>query len=210
MTLRLGGLLFALSASLTLTGTAAHAHPHVWVTVKSELVYTPERRVAGVRYAWTFDDMYSAFATQGITGQQKGSFTREELTPVVAENVSSLKEFDYFTFAKVDGKKAAFKEPVDYWGEFSDGMFTLHFFLPLGAPAKAARLNIEVFDPEFFIDFTLAEADSVTLAGAPTDCSVAVTQRPDPAGPFQSQDPSAFSQGNYGAMFANKIAVTCP
>jgi ABC-type uncharacterized transport system substrate-binding protein len=108
---------------------------------------------------------------------------REELTPVVAENVSSLKEFDYFTFAEVDGEKAAFKEPADCWGEFNDGMFTLHFFLPLSAPAKAARLNSEIFDPEFFIDFTLAEADSVTPAGAPTDCSVAVTQRPDPAGP---------------------------
>ena len=180
------------------------------MTVKSELVYTPERRISDVRYAWTFGDMYSAFAIQGITGQQKGSFKREELTPVVAENVSSLKEFDYFTFAKVDGEKAAFKEPIDYWAEFNAGMFTLHFILPLSAPAKAARLNIEIFDPEFFIDFTLAEANSVTLAGAPANCSVAVMQRPDPAGPFQSQDPSAFSQGNYGAMFANKITVTCP
>ncbi len=45
---------------------AARAHPHIWVTVKSELVYAPDGTLTGVRHAWTFDDMFSVFATQGI------------------------------------------------------------------------------------------------------------------------------------------------
>ena len=47
-------------------------------------------------------------------------------------------------------------------------MLTLNNYLPLEAPAKAANLNLEVFDPEFFIDFELAESDPVKLAGAPS------------------------------------------
>jgi ABC-type uncharacterized transport system substrate-binding protein len=88
-------------------------------------------------------------------------------------------------------------------------MLTLHFFLPLEAPAKAANLNLEVFDPEFFIDFELAESDPVKLAGAPSACKLA----PDPSAPLQSQRLSEATfkqQASYGAMYANKIAVSCP
>src|ERR1700716_2927335 len=108
MTFRRFGFLFAICASLMLGETPARAHPHVWVTVTSELVYAPDGSVTGVRHAWTFDDMFSSYATQGIEAKQKGAFTREELAPVAEENISSMKEFDYFTFAKTDGKKAKF------------------------------------------------------------------------------------------------------
>src|SRR5215475_6221406 len=87
-------------AALAGAATAASAHPHVWVTMKSELVFAPDGTVTGVRHAWTFDDMFSAFATQGIEAKKKGEFTREELAPLAEVNVTSLKEFDYFTYAK--------------------------------------------------------------------------------------------------------------
>src|SRR5581483_8505386 len=83
----------------------AFAHPHVWVTMKSELIYAPDGSVTGVRHAWAFDDMFSAFATQGLEAKTKGQFTREELAPLAEVNVTSLKEYDYFTYATVDGQK---------------------------------------------------------------------------------------------------------
>jgi ABC-type uncharacterized transport system substrate-binding protein len=207
------GFLVALCASLALSGTPARAHPHVWVKVNSELVYAPDGTVTGVRHVWTFDDMFSTYAVQGIEAKQKGVFTREELASVAEENVSSMKELEYFTFAKADGKKTKFRDPVDYWLEFKDEMLTLHFFLPLEAPAKAANLNLEVFDPEFFIDFELAGSDPVKLASAPSACKLAVTRRPDPSAPLQSQRLSEAmfkQQASYGAMYANKIAVSRP
>ena len=54
------------AACVCLTAGAAQAHPHVWVTMTEELLYAPDGSVTGVRHAWTFDDMFSAFATQGI------------------------------------------------------------------------------------------------------------------------------------------------
>src|SRR5919197_5690869 len=78
----------------------ARAHPHVWITVKTEVIYAPDGTVKGVRHAWAFDDMFSAFATQGIGSTKQGEFTREELMPLAKINVESLKEFDYFTFAQ--------------------------------------------------------------------------------------------------------------
>ncbi|MFL4981564.1 MAG: DUF1007 family protein, partial [Xanthobacteraceae bacterium] len=114
-------LVFSLVASLLVAASGrAEAHPHVWVTVKSEVVYAADGSVTGVRHAWTFDDMFSAFATQGLDAKKKGEFTREELAPLAEVNVTSLKEFDFFTYAKVDGKKTPFAEPVDYYLDYKD------------------------------------------------------------------------------------------
>ena len=150
-----------LAAALILFAIAgeASAHPHVWVTMKSELVYAPDGTVTGVRHAWTFDDMFSTFATQGLESKEKGKFTREELAPLAKVNVESLKEYDYFTVAHVDGKKATLKEPENYWLEFTDGLLTLHFTLPLVTPAKAQSLDFEMFDPTWFVDFSFAEKE---------------------------------------------------
>jgi ABC-type uncharacterized transport system substrate-binding protein len=86
-----------IAISMWLTASAAQAHPHVWVTMMTELLYAPDGSAIAVRQAWTFDDMYSAFAATGLQAKTKGQFTREELAPLAQENVESLKDFDYFT-----------------------------------------------------------------------------------------------------------------
>jgi ABC-type uncharacterized transport system substrate-binding protein len=55
------------------------AHPQVWVTMKSEVIYAPDGSVTGIRHAWSFDDMFSTYALQGIEHKKKGVYTREEL-----------------------------------------------------------------------------------------------------------------------------------
>jgi ABC-type uncharacterized transport system substrate-binding protein len=135
-------LLIAVVASLT--ATRAQAHPHVWATIRTELLYAPDGAVTGVRNIWTFDDMYSAYATTGIQAKVKGQFTRAELQPLARLNVESLKEYAYFTYARTDGKKQkdAFLAPVDYWLDYDPKatVLTLHFTLPFKQGAgKAAR-----------------------------------------------------------------------
>src|SRR6188768_2992804 len=154
-------------------GSLAQAHPHVWVTMQTELVYAPDGTITGIRHAWTFDDMFSTFATQGLESKEKGKFTREELAPLAEVNVSSLKDFDYFTVARANGKKADLNAPVDYYLEFTDGLLTLHFTLPLAAPAKAQSLDFEVADPTYFVDFSFAEKEPVRLTGATAACKIA-------------------------------------
>ena len=209
---RLAGWLLAALVGLV-GSTAAQAHPHVWITSTSELMYAPDGSITGVRHAWTFDDMFSTYALQGIEGKTKGAYTHEELAPLAQTNVESLKEFAYFTFAKADGKKAKFDEPVDYFLEYKDGLLVLHFTLPLKAPVKPRQLALEVFDPTFFVDFKLADKDPVRLVGAPGACSVDFQRPNDGAASAKALGEQNFTDsgnGNFGAMFANKITVTCP
>ncbi len=127
--------------------------------MKSEVVYAADGSMTGVRHAWTFDEMFSTFATQGIETKKKGVFTREELAPLAEVNVTSLKEFEYFNYAKVNGKKTPFKDPTDYWLEFKDSALTLNFMLPLQTPVKTKDVEVEIFDPSYFVDFSFAEKE---------------------------------------------------
>jgi hypothetical protein len=46
---------------LSLSIARADAHPHDWVTFHSEVLYSAEAVMTGVRHAWTFDDTFSAY-----------------------------------------------------------------------------------------------------------------------------------------------------
>jgi ABC-type uncharacterized transport system substrate-binding protein len=212
--MKLSRLIALLFVGFALLGSGiAHAHPHVWITSTSELMYAPDGSLTGVRHAWTFDDMFSSYALQGIESKTKDVYTREELAPLAQTNVESLKEFAYFTFAKADGKKGRFQEPVDYFLESKDGLLVLHFTLPLKTPIKTKELSLEIFDPTFFVDFQLAKTDPVRLVGAPADCKFDYQRPNDGAANAQAMGEDNFLAGdnaNYGAMFANKITVKCP
>ena len=207
---------FYVAVILAVTASAAQAHPHVWIVAKSQLIYAPDGTITGVRHAWTFDDMFSTYALQGIETKTKGVYTRDELKPLAQTNVESLKEYAFFTFAKAGAagsqKKEKFNDPVDYYLDYKDATLTLHFTLPFKTPFKTQALALEVFDPSYFIDFKLDEKDPVTLVGAPANCKLAFQRPTDGTAKAQIMNEQTFLNGdnsNYGAMFANKITVDC-
>jgi len=205
-----------LAALLTLTFAGlAQAHPHVWVTMHTELVYAADGSITGIRHAWSFDDMFSTFATQGLESKEKGKFTREELAPLAKVNVDSLKEYDYFTYATADGKKAELTDPKpDYWLDYADQALTLNFTLPFKTPVKAKELKVEIYDPTIFVDFSFAKEKPAQLVGAPK-CKLDVElprEMTFAEGKKLSDIPA--DQKNttmaWGAQFASKLLVHCP
>jgi ABC-type uncharacterized transport system substrate-binding protein len=208
----LGRALVAVAALFIWISPAA-AHPHVWVTAASDLLYGPGGSVTGIRHAWTFDDMFSAYALQGIVTKKKGVYTREELAPLAQTNVQSLKEYGFFTFAKVDGKKQQFLDPTDYFLDYQNSTLVLHFTLPFKTPIKTKQLAVEIFDPTYFVDFALQKQNPIHLVDAPASCTMAIERPSDGTAAAKKLGEASFlngSNGNYGAMFANKITVDCP
>ena len=211
-------LLFAIACGCAATMESASSHPHVWVGMKSEIIFAPDGSVKAIRHTWQFDDLYSVFATQGLKARKKGEFTRQELAPLAQLNVESLKEYDYFTFVKVNGRKVPFAEPVYYYLDYDPKatVLTLRFTLPFKAPELAKDLRVNVYDQTWFIEFGFVKKSPVTLVGAPSACKHAVT------GPAQMDsalmlrlsqlpadaqlDPSML----LGNQFANTITVRCP
>lgn len=206
-----------LLALLTLVFAApAQAHPHVWVTMKSEVIYAPDGTVTGIRHAWSFDDMFSTFATQGLESKEKGKFTREELAPLAKVNVESLKEYDYFTYATADGVKVPMSDPLpEFWLDFKDQILTLNFTLPLKTPVKAKKFSVDIYDPTIFVDFSFDKATPAHLVDPPAGCKLQVAlprEMTFAEGKKLSEIPA--DQQNtamaIGSEFANKILVNCP
>lgn len=203
--------LFAAAAFIAAGAWPALAHPHVIVTGKSELVFGKDGAIAAVRHSWTFDELFSEYATQGLDTNKDGVLSREELAELAKVNVESLKEFEYFTVGKSGPGKLEFADPVDYWLEHKDKLLTLHFTLPVKAGSQKGGMSLDVFDPTYFVAFNLAEENPVKLVGAPTNCAFEV-KRP---APMTSQTPaesffnSLTAASEYGSQFANRVIVTC-
>ncbi len=203
--------IFAAAMLATAFAAPAQAHPHVWVEVTSQVVYDAKGAATGVRHAWKFDDMYSAFALQDLPQQNKGVFTREDLQGLAQVNIESLKESDFFTFAKAGGKDVQLGDASDYWLDYKGEVLTLNFTLPFKTPQQTKDLAVEVYDPSYFVAFGFAEKDAVALVGAPAQCTASI-EKPKEAGltPGSPTTESAFMSGNLGGAFASKIAVKCP
>jgi ABC-type uncharacterized transport system substrate-binding protein len=198
---------------LVLTCAPAMAHPHVWVVMKSQIVYDKAGLMTGIRHVWVFDDVYSAFITQGIKPKSKGSFTREELAPVAKENVDSLRDDEYFTRATINGRRAIFGAPIEYWFEQNDGSLTLNFTLPLKSAAKLQTMELVIYDPLYYLDFSFPEKESA-LPHAPPSCKLTVSKGQEIiAAPGQSAKDAYVKEVDakgYGWQFATFVNVECP
>jgi ABC-type uncharacterized transport system substrate-binding protein len=62
---------------------------------------------------------------------------RPSSTRFAQVNITSLKEYDYYTYACADGKAVKFSAPTDYWLEYKNAAPTLHFTSPVKAPTVA-------------------------------------------------------------------------
>lgn len=202
----------ALAAAMTFAAFPAEAHPHVFVTVKSTVVYD-NGAPKSVRHVWRFDNMFSAFAVQGLDTDADGNLSREELQALAEVNVTSLKEFDFFTFGQAGGGDMTFTDPIDYFLVYDGTALTLNFTLPVASVTKADTVKFEVYDPSYFVAFDLAKEEPASLEGAPDGCRIDVEapeQTTDEAKKltedfFSNLDPE---QG-WGKQFANTMIVRC-
>jgi nickel/cobalt exporter len=204
------GLIAPLLLSLFSAPPAA-AHPHVFVVVQSTIVYADGAPKA-VRHAWRFDDMFSAFAVQGLDTDTDGKLSRGELQALAEVNVTSLKEFDFFTFGTAGGKDIAFAQPVDYWLEHDGTALTLHFTLPVTSAAKGGTARIEIYDPSYFVSFALHDTTPAALEAAPQGCRVDA-EAPQEGGQGDKLTEDFFSnldpQQGWAKKFANALVVRC-
>lgn len=213
--LKMRTTLLALLSGLLAFGTLAvpaQAHPHIWVTVESTVVYD-KGGFSGFKHKWTFDEFYSAMAVEGLDKNQDGKYDREELAELAEVNVTALKDFGYFTFPKLAGQALKTAEPRDYWLEYSNGILSLHFTLPLETPvlADAKGFNFAVYDPSFFIAFDLAKTEHpVRLSEeAPKTCVLKVGAPQKDPGNVSALGEQLAAISGVGVSFAKAMAVEC-
>lgn len=190
----------------------AQAHPHVWVTVESTLLF--ERgSFTGLKHTWTFDEFYSAMAVEGLDTNKDGKYDKQELAELAKVNVTSLKDFGYFTFPTLAGQALKVADPNDYWLEYNDGILSLHFIAPFASPvlAEAKGFAFAVYDPSFFIAFDLAKtAQPVRLSeGAPKGCALKVGVPDKDPKDASALGESLSAMTGFGVSVAKTVSLEC-
>lgn len=198
------------------TSGSALAHPHVWVTARAQLNFDASGKVTSLRHSWTFDEAYSAFQIQGL-GTDGKLPTREQLAPLAKVNMESLAEFGYFTVLKVGGKQQEMGTPGnEHLDVGADKLVTLTYDLHLNVPVAAKpAMTLQVYDPEFFVQFDFAPEDAVALNGAPSGCSNSSSKPKELEGADAQRlkDVAGTNESpgiNFGIKLATRVLIACP
>ncbi len=210
----------AFAACLTGTALPAMAHPHVWVEMRSDLVFNDQGLISAVNLMWTFDDAYAQMALDGLDANGDGVYSQDEIAPLTQENMTSLKDYDYFAVVRINGEKQPFAPVTEFGQIWSNDKLELHFQVPLKTPLdpRAGEVVLKVYDPDFFIAFDYAKDDPVTVIGnIPQPCKLVVKSLPTNEEVEQTRSMLATkgtdwkpeNNEDFGALFAQPVTVQC-
>src|SRR3546814_15345926 len=133
----IGAAALAVAVALVAGSGSAAAHPHVWIDARFAVIFDGQRRMAALRQSWRFDEFYSLFAVEGLDKDGDGALAPGELRPLAELNVTSLKEYNYFTEITADGAALSFSTVSAYEARYEDAILTPEFTVPLAATASS-------------------------------------------------------------------------
>ncbi len=177
-----GSLGRCITAAAVLLGLTAPvvAHPHILIDAGVGVVFDNSGAVAGLRHQWRFDSAFSAWMIQGLDTNGDGRTSPDELQELADENMVGLAEYGFYTYAGDSAAPMDFTAAGDQRMAYEDGHVVLSYSLDAVTPAPLAeRFELAVYDPEYYVAISFADAGDVTLENAPPGCA-AVLEPPKP------------------------------
>jgi ABC-type uncharacterized transport system substrate-binding protein len=196
----LGTLLVIGACGLTfgLRSEPAAAHPHVWIDAVVTFVFE-DRMLVGLRQRWVFDEFFGSFVIEEHDADGHGVFDQTEIEAIREQAFGNLREYDYFTHARLDGEKLPLAEVSDFAARIEDGLLVYEFTMPLPEPVDpgADRFAAGIYDVEYYVEVLLDQADPVRFEGLPSGaCTFAI--REDTESPIY-----------YGMVYPLAITLDC-
>ena len=196
-----------------LLSTDSRAHPHAWIDMSTSLTFNGEARISSIVVDWLFDDFYTAFVVEDIN--RAGESIDQALTSLAEENLRSLKEYQYFTDVRVDGKR----QHVEYNGHFETEIrqdrLWLRFKIALPQPVDPRQQSVTyaVYDPTYYIEILHLEGDVVALRGERSRGCFANILPATPTGATIAMaaalDQNVKAPNTLGQMFADTVEILC-
>lgn len=188
--------ILAAALAMSLAAGPARAHPHVWIDAAATFVFA-DKKVVGVRVAWAFDELFSDFLRRQFDPKKTGTFDADALPKMKADLVG-LKDFNYFTHIRVDGKIHKVVEVAEFKPVMRDKHVIYSFLVSLPAPVDplTTPLSVALYDDSFYVDVALEKGDPVRMEGARGACQFAVID--DRENPIY-----------YGLVFPKRIDLKC-
>lgn len=200
---------------LLLWSAAAGAHPHGWIDLQVTVLLDESGAVIGLRENWLFDEVYSAFATEGMDGDGDGAPDPENLQALTAVNLQQLAEWDYFTELRAGSGSIAMPEAREATTAFASGRLYMAFTLLFDEPVlrDGQPFSYAIYDPTYMAAMAhLPDGEGVRLEGGPPGCTVSIKDaEPDPdiVAYALSLDITQTTDDSLGAQFAQWVTVSC-
>lgn len=157
---------------LSLSPAAALAHPHVYIDAGLKLILDDSGALTGFEVEWNYDELYSLLIIEdmGLDQDGDGVLTDEENALIQGFDSDWEPGFDGRLYPRVDGRPVALEDVRDFTAEYRDGRLISRHLHPLAEPLPMeAPLQVQVYDPEFYVDFSMPEAPVIV---GREDCEV--------------------------------------
>ena len=206
----------SIGLAMALIPAGASAHPHGWIDLRTAVIFDTQGRIAALRVLWTFDEFYTAFATEGMDKDGDGIPDDAPMRALARESTKGLAEYSYFTFMKVAGKPVALGPVRDVESTFVQGKLGLVFVLPLAQPVdpRQEALVYQIYDPTYYIEVLHIKDRPVLFEGeAAKGCAFTITEpKPDMKvlSLAQSLDKTESAGDGLGEYFAETVTIHCP
>ncbi len=209
-----------LAAGLLYGAAPVVAHPHVVIESWSDVVFNDAGRIEAIYVEWAFDQNYSELAIEGLDANNDGHYSAAELDVLTRENIVALKDYNYFVYAKADGKQLKYEDVTEYNQTLSGKILKMHFKVPLAEPVdpKAVSFAYKIYDPSFYIAIDYSAKSPVnTIGTVPKGCAVELgkvvadeqTEETRQMLSTKDQDWQPDENEDFGAMFAQPVFVKC-
>ena len=204
---------FILCFGLLALAPQAQSHPHVWIQARAQALVNEQGEVIGIRNRWTIDEAYSQMASDGLDTNGDGEFSQAELEPLSRENLEAMADYEFFTYAYLNGEKITGSTAGNAHQFMKNGELTLTFDVNFTKPINpnAGAFTFSVYDPSYFIEINMLEVAAgngcTATASPPTQNSQALaTQKMLADKPADWQPDIA---QDFGALFADVVSVNC-
>src|SRR5690554_5278969 len=153
------------------------AHPHMWIDANVQMIVNDQGQLTGVRQTWTFDDMFSSYAIQGVPLDARRQPQQSDLDVIAADWIEALSDpmSHYFTDIEQNGQAVPTLSANNVGSRWdaTQARLTLSFDLPLQTPAPlgAGAISVRVADPTFFVAYEFDQEQLAQASTLPQGCA---------------------------------------
>ena len=143
---------------LSLLPLLSFAHPHVFadVALKIEL---KNSQINTVQISWHYDEMTSQMLLMDYDKNRDGKFDKKESLFFKEQVFDTLKQYEYYTHIKIDGKKIPIDKLVkEFFLTFEKNKFIVNYIISLQETKQKSSIDIGFWDKEFYSSFDIDPA----------------------------------------------------
>jgi ABC-type uncharacterized transport system substrate-binding protein len=195
----------------------AMAHPHAWIDMREQVILNDKNQIVGLHEHWVFDEFYTEFAKQDYDLNHDGKLEHNELVKLGTDNLTRLRDYDFFTLVQADGKAVKIKTFRDVDSVMVGNRVALDFTLVFAAPIETAGQGIsyKIYDPSYYIEMKHEKENPVTFTGGAACKFTLTAPKPDIskiglAATLDQLKQKPQAADNLGSYFAEKVDITCP